>query len=170
MGRKYTAELTQQAVTVANGDVDLIKIKAPTDKCVKILSAFVGQSSDAGDAFAQMITARLLRATGTVTENAGSAITPAKHEFGDAAASSTVTGFNATVIAVGTGVLTPILDETWNAQAGWYYTPTPEEAIVLAPTVGTALSILALQIPVAIPAVGDSALTVTARITFEEIG
>lgn len=166
MGRKYTAVLAAGTITNGNGDADLIQIVAPTDAIVRIHSIFVGQSSDAGDAQAEMLRVQLRRGQGTFTQNAGSAITPAKHEDSDGAATVTATGFSATPAVAGTGTLTTVVEETFNVQAGWYYTPTPEEQLILRPTISTDLSALIVHIP---STVTDD-LTITCRVTFEEVG
>lgn len=166
MGRKYTVTQTATTVTAANTDFDLVNIKAPTDAIVRILSIFVGQSGDAGDAEAELLRVQLRRGQGTFTESAGGALTPAKHEDSDGAATVTATGFNATPASAGTGTLTTITEETFNVQAGWYYTPTPEEQIILRPTIGTDLSSLIVHVP---STVADD-LSMTCRVTFEEVG
>lgn len=167
MGRKYTVTQVGSTVTNGNGTFDLLELKAPTTMALRILSVFVGQAGDAGDAQAEMLQIQLRRGQGTYTPSGGAALTPAKHENGDPVATATATGIQVGMVAVaGTGTLVTVTEETFNVQAGWLYTPTPEEQLILRPTVTTDLSALIVHCP---STVADD-LLVTCRVTFEEIG
>lgn len=166
MGRKYTAMLSNQAWANADGTADLMKILAPTDAIVRIHSIHIGQNTEEGDAQAEMIRVQLKRGQGTFTENSGSAITPAKHEDSDGSATATVTGYNATPAVAGTGTLEVIREEAFNAQSGWWYTPTPEEQIILRPTIGTNLSALIVHLP----GTADDDMSLSCTVVFEEVG
>jgi hypothetical protein len=164
MGRPYTGQVSAVTLPATNA-FDVFELTAPSDACLVIHSIFVGQAgtADYGDAEAEGLTVQLKRASGSFTSGSGGTTpTPAPHSFGDAATGATLEASNTTIAAVGTGALTVLRSETFNVQAGWYYTPTPEERIVLSP--GQALVV---SIPVG-PADAFSALA--ASITFEEQG
>jgi hypothetical protein len=148
----YCATRIGHAVTTSN---DVFEITAPASNAVVIHSAFLGQSSDAGDASAEMLRVQFSRHT--ASSAGGSSVTPLRL--------SDVTqgiAFGGTVEVSNAWVVTNavIMEETFNVQAGWYYTPTPEERIVIPPSGRLAMSM-------GLPA--DS-LTMSARITFEAIG
>lgn len=152
MGRMYTAEVNAVAVTAAQ---DFFEINAPADAIVVLHSCFLGQTSDAGDAEAEMLSVQISRVGGTAGSG-GSSPTVNPHQLGDSAFGGTVEANNTT--QVGTPV--ELYSETFNVQAGWYYVPTPEERFIISPSGG---------IVVEITAPADS-LTMSGRITFEEIG
>lgn len=153
MGRVYTATVLSNAVSVSN---DIFFIKAPASNALVIHSAFVGQASDAGDAQAEMKTIRWRRFS--VDASGGTSVTPRQHtDFGAAVAFGGTVVHSATLQATNHNVLA----ETFNVQAGWYYTPTPEERIVVPPSGRLALTIGGTL---------ADALTMTCRMTFETVG
>lgn len=153
MGRMYTASFEGVAVTAIQ---DLFELVAPADAIVVLHSAFIGQSSDAADAEAEMLQVSISRFTGT-SGSGGTSPTVNPHQIGDSAFGGTVEANNTTQ-----GLTTTVVkSETFNVQAGWYYQPTPEERLVLSPS-----GKLVIELPTA-PA--DS-LTMSGSITFEEIG
>ncbi len=152
MGRMYTAVFNDVAVTAIQ---DLFELNAPADAVVVLHSVTIGQSSDAGDGQAEMLSVQISRCTGS--GSAGSTPTAQKHNVGDAAFGGTVEANNTTQGATAT----PIFSEAFNVQAGWFYRPTPEERIILSPS-----GRIVVELPVA-PA---DALTMSGSITFEEIG
>lgn len=152
MGLVYTAVVDSLAVTA---QVALIEVSAPADGIVKLLSARVGQSSDAADAEAEMLSVSISRFTASGSGGTA-AITADPHEVGFPAHGSTVdTGH--TTLGTGENV---IIQDAFNVQAGWLYVPTPGEEIIVSPS-GI--------IGIVISAPADS-LTVHASLTFEEIG
>lgn len=153
MGRVYTASRQGVAVTTAN---DIFEISAPASNAIVLLSAFVGQSSDAGDAAAEML--RIQIARHTASSSGGGTTTPLRH-FDVAGGMA----FGGTVEHSNTFVATNnvILEETFNVQAGWYYTPVPEERIIIPPSGRLAISL---------PAAPADSLTMSVRATFETIG
>jgi hypothetical protein len=159
MGRVYTAQFGNVAATAAQ---DFFELLASATQIIIIHSIFVGQSSDAGDAQAEMLRVQIKRASGTYTGGSGgSTPTAAPHNFSDTAFSGTVEANNTTQATAGSGALTTILEETFNVQAGWYYTPTPEERIVLNPSQALVVST---------PSTPADSLTISGRITFEVLG
>ncbi len=154
MGMIYTANLVGFSFA-NNGAVDLWEITAPTDAVVVLHSVYIGQDSDYADAQAEGLTVSLTRyATAGVN---GTALTPAPHDTGYAAAGSTVDKLNTTQ----GGTPTVVLSDSWNIQIGWQYRPSPEERIVISPG-----KILAVELPDS-PA---DTIVIDSSITFEEIG
>jgi len=156
MGRVYTVSVSAVTVSAAQ---DFFEILAGASQTIRILSAFIGQSSDAGDAEAEMLGVLLKRGSGSFNSGTGgSTPTAVPHHFSDTAVSSTTIEANNTGQAsAGSGALTTIRAESMNVQAGWYYTPTPEEVIVLSPSQALVVSITAPGDP----------LTMYGSITFE---
>lgn len=151
MGRIYTASISEVAVSAAQ---DLFELTAPSTGMVRILSARWGQSSDAGDAAAELLPWNLTRYA--TSGSGGSTPTPAPHSVGHAASGVTVEANNTTQ----GGTPTVVLSDCWNVQAGYLYQPPPEEMVTIPPS-----GILAIEFPSA-PA--DS-ITVSGSVTFEEL-
>jgi len=153
MGRMYTTEVNAVAVTAAQ---DFFEVNAPSDGVVVIHSAFIGQTSDAGDAAAEILGVQISRTDNSVAGSGGSVVTARPHEVGDSAFGGTTEVNNTTQ----TTVTTELRSEAFNVQAGWFYQPAPGERIVISPS-GTVV------VEITVPA--DS-LTMHGSITFEEIG
>lgn len=159
MGRKFTVQFDNVAVSAAQ---DFFEIITGASQCLRLLSAFIGQSSDAGDASAEMLRVLLKRASGSYTTGSGgSTPTPAPHDFVSPAYGSTVRANSTTAAVVGTGALTTLAAETFNVQAGWYYTPTPDEWIEINPSQAIIINL---------PGAPADALTMSGRAVFEVIG
>lgn len=156
MGRIYTVTRAVASKDV-NPPADLIELAAPSTMALRILSAHIGQASDYGDAEAEGLVAILARAATSGT--GGSSATPAKHSNGDPASSVTAELDNTSQA----GTQTTILQEGFNLQLGWFYNPTPDEAIIVPPS-----GILVLGLAGTVDM--EDAVNMTYRITFEEIG
>ena len=158
MGRVYSAQVNGVAATAAQ---DVFELLTPADLVVCVHSVFIGQTTDAGDAEAEMLGVQIKRGSGSITSGSGGS-TPSMfpHVFSDTAASCTLEANNTTIAVVGAGALSILQAESFNVQAGWYYTPTPEERIWLSPS---------QYFIVTMTAPADS-ITLNARIVFEEIG
>jgi len=152
MGRKYAAVFEEVAVTVAQ---DLFEVVAPADGAVVIHSVTITQSSDAGDAEAEMLPILIHR--GTATGSGGTTVTPSPLAVGDAAFGGTVEANNTTQSVEGTFLHA----EAFNIQIGFYYLPPPEDRPILSPS---GLFIVELQ------AAPSDSLTMNGTIVFEEIG
>ena len=152
MGRVYTASFEEVAVTVAQ---DLFEVVAPADASVVIHSVTITQSTDAGDAQAEMLPILIHR--GTATGSGGSSVTPSPLQVGDAAFGGTVEANNTSQSVVGTFLHA----EAFNVQIGFYFLPPPEDRPVVSPS---ALFIVELQ------AAPDDSITVNGTVVFEEIG
>lgn len=152
MGRKYAAVFEEIAVTVAQ---DLFEVVAPADGTVVVHSVTITQSSDAGDAQAEMLPILIHR--GTATGSGGTTITPSPLSEGDAAFGGVVEANNTTQSVEGTF----LHGEAFNVQIGFYYLPPPEDRVEVSPS---QLFIVELQ------AAPDDSLTMNGTIVFEEIG
>lgn len=151
MGRMYSISRSGTTTT----SCDIWRITAPSTAVVRLHSAFFGQSSDFGDAAAEMLRIQIFR-PGSIGATFLSNQSARSNELGD----SSFGGTNSFSSVLSTGN-TLLIEETFNIQAGWYYTPTPEERITVSP--GGKLSI-------ALPAAPADGLTTSFRATFEEIG
>lgn len=169
MARTYTATLQIAAATLGTL---VFQLPASASQCIKIISIFMGQSSDAGDANAQMMRAVLQRVTGTITNGTGGAtVTAQPKDSAIGAFSGTVRAGDVTTFPTTAGTATVIEEETFNVQAGWYHTPVPEERWELAPSEklwvylgGPTEDFVGAPIALANP------ITLSARITFEVSG
>lgn len=158
MGRVYTVTFANVAATAVQ---DLFTIPSGSTQVIKILSAFIGQSSDEGDAQAELLRIRVRRASGAYTQGSGGSTPTANpHRFSDTAFAGGTVHANDTTQGSG-GTITTIFEETFNVQAGWYYTPTPEEVFVLS---GSQFFILDL------PGAPTDELTISGRVTFDVEG
>lgn len=125
MGRMYACVFEQVTVSAAQ---DLFQIDAPADSVVVLHSVTITQTSDAGDAEAEMLP--ILFHRGTTDGSGGSTITPRRMAIGDALFGGTVEANNTTQSTEGNQVHA----ESFNVQAGFFYRPTPEERIVISPS------------------------------------
>jgi hypothetical protein len=149
----YTASFDNVAVTAAQ---DLFQLLASATVPIIIHEVRIGQSSDAGDAEAEMLRIALARSDMTINGSGGTTPTPAKHSDGSSAA-ATVSEANNTTLST---VQTVIVADTFNVQAGWLYVPTPEERIIILPTEGFIVNL---------PGAPNDSLTMSGSVTFEEI-
>ncbi len=152
MGRIYSASFEEVAVTAAQ---DLFEVVAPADASVIIHSVTITQSTDAGDAQAEMLPILIHR--GTATGSGGSSVTASPLQVGDAAFGGTVEANNTSQSVEGTFLHA----EAFNVQIGFYFLPPPEDRPVVSPS---ALFIVELQ------AAPDDSITVNGTVVFEEIG
>lgn len=152
MGRVYSASFSEVAVTAAQ---DLFEVVAPADASVIIHAVTITQSSDAGDAQAEMLPILIHR--GTATGSGGSTVTPSPLQVGDTAFGGTVEANNTAQSVEGTFLHA----EDFNVQIGFYFLPPPEDRPVVSPS---ALFIVELK-----SAPSDS-LTMSGTVVFEEIG
>jgi hypothetical protein len=156
MGRFYTASFSAVSVSAA---VDVFEVLAASGKPFVLHEVVIAQSSDYGDAAAEGLSVLIKRATGSYTSGSGgSTATPAKHATNDAAAGPTAETNNTTQASAGSGTLTTLRAEAFNAQAGYQYLPPPEQRYVFLPAEACVVSITA-------PA---DALTLSGSLVFEE--
>lgn len=132
MGQRYSCSFQEVAVTAAQ---DLFELAAPADAVVRLISCRIGQSSDPGDAQAEMIPIKIVRGHGSVTSGSGgTAGVEEPLSKGFSAAGSVVEINNTTKMVVGSGSLHTMLNDAFNLQVGWLYQPVPEEVIEVSPS------------------------------------
>jgi len=153
MFRVYSA--TFEAVTVSAAQ-DFFELNAPATGACVLLSASIGQYSDPGDAEAEMLRMQIKRSTGT-SGSGGSTVTARPHEVLLAVFPGTVDANNTTVATT----TTVVRAETWNAQVGWLYQPTPEERLTVAPSG---------RLVISLPAAPADALSMSGTMTFAFLG
>lgn len=96
--RIYTVSFTEVAVTVA---ADLFELTPADDKPLEVLGLFIGQSSDFGDAAAEILPYRVIRGH-TSSGSGGTATTPRPLNRSDSAAGFTAETCNTTAASAGT--------------------------------------------------------------------
>jgi hypothetical protein len=111
-GRIYTVTFTATAVTA---QVDVFEIRPADDKPCEVLGLFIGQSSDFGDAQAELIAYSVIRGF-TTSGSGGSTPTPTPVERSDAAAGFSAETLNTTL--ANTGTTTTVWADTFNVAAG----------------------------------------------------
>lgn len=157
MGRIYTASFQNVAYTTND---DVFELLTTSAVCAVIHEVTVTQSTEIGDAQAEMLRFTLHRVTGAPTSGSGGTTpTPIPHSPGDAAAVCTVEANNTTDLTGGTSVL--LREEAVHIANGFYYQPIPEDRITIAP--GTRFMVKLANSP------ADS-VSLSGTITFEEIG
>lgn len=154
MGRIYTATDADNGITTTG---DIVEITAPSDGTIEILSFYFGQTSDAGNSEAEMSQVSIKR-VGT-SGSGGATVTPLKHDAGDGATGATIESYNTTDATPEASVSG--WGEAFNLQAGLFYTPTPEERILIGPSEGIVFKLEKS------PA---DAIDVVFRLTWEERG
>jgi hypothetical protein len=150
-GRVYSASVTEVAVSAIQ---DFFELAAGAGSAIELLSVRLGQSTEEGDAAAEMLPVSIHRVT--VSGSAGSTPTIRPHQVGDTA-DATVEANNTTQ-ATGN---TELIHDAFNVQIGWLYQPAPDERIIIPPS-----GLLVVELPVA-PA--DS-MNMSGTITWKEIG
>lgn len=158
-GRLYTVRTGFQTVSAAQ---DLIELLAGTTTPFLLHYLGISQSSDAGDAEAELLQVALKRGSGSYTSGSGGgALTVVKHLLGDAAdAFAGEERNNTTQATAGTGALGTLFEEAMNVQAGWQFLPPPSFNNFF--NISQAL-ILSLSAPA-------DALTLQAMAIIEELG
>lgn len=154
-GRMYTVVIDAVAVSAVQ---DLIELTAADDRPIEIAGIFLSQSSDAGDAAAEMLRYRIRRGQ-TVSGSGGSSATPVPVNPRDAAAGFTAEINNTT--QAGTGTIVVVHADAFNVQAGLQLL-LPEE---FRPGTDQGSNILTIDCPAA-PA---DALTVSGAIYVREL-
>jgi len=147
----YTAEI-EAGVTAAKS---LIHITVPADSVIEILSASITNSDiDA----TEQLEAGVYHVT-TIGAPVGTAITPEKHETGDAASGVTAIG---NLTTEPTTYNTIALDhQGFSNLNGYRYDPLPEERPIVSPSGAFGLRLLAAP---------DGATNLIAQVVYREIG
>jgi len=142
MGRIYSVEFTNQALTAANGDHDYFEIDPAAEKPVRPIAIFIGQESQEGDALEDFVRWAILRCTGgTFTSGSGGAApTPRPLDIGDPAAGFAAETANTTV-ATTSGTLQRIHSDAFNIRTGLQLILPPELRVIVSGAANDALLI-----------------------------
>ena len=155
MGRIYTAQFTDVAVTAAQ---DLFEVVAAADSIVLIHDLHISQKSDVGDAAEEILSLQLISGY-TTSGSGGSSVTPGAREVQDSAFGGTCEANNTTVANTGTTVTHYAW--AWNIRGPFDKVWTPETRPIVAPR---------RRVVVRLPVAPADSLTMSGTITFEEIG
>lgn len=159
MGQMYHAEFSAIAVSVLQ---DIFEVLAATDNCIIIHGFEIFQTTDVGDAEEEILQLETVRGVGSVTSGSGGGtITAEPVEDGFAAAAATVERNNTTRMIAGSGVLDDLEQFGWNIRIPLEKIWTPETRPVITPGDRWTL---------ALPAAPNDEITVSGKLTFEEIG
>lgn len=138
MSRKYSISIA--AVNVSTVPQDLFQISMPASKVGRLHEVRVNQHGSTTSAQVQV---RISKLSATVTNGSGgSTPTINKMEDGDAASSATVFANNSTTQATSSGTKVTAVSDAFNVLAGWQYTPTPEDQVVIAPSCAVVVEIV----------------------------
>lgn len=96
--RIYTVSFSATAVTV---QVDLFELRPADDKPIEVIGLFLGQSSDFGDAQAELLAYTVIRGF-TTSGSGGATPTPAPLNRSDTAAGFSAETLNTTLATTGT--------------------------------------------------------------------
>ncbi len=154
-GPMYAASFGGVAVSVVQ---DLFQLLAAAAVPLIIHGIRIGQSSDAGDAQAEMLRIQLTRTDFTINGSGGTTPT-ARALSPDSSAADTIVEANNTTLST---VQTVLVDDAFNVQSGWLWMPTPEERIIVPAGVTNGFIVGLLTAPA-------DALTMSGTILFEEI-
>ena len=153
MGRVYETQFNNVTVSAVQ---DLLSVQSTSGMALKILEIVLGQITITS---VEALRLTFKRFSGAYTiGSGGSAPTPQKHNFGDAAAVGTVRANDTTQTTGGTSVT--IRSDIFNEVNGFQYLAIPDKEIILAPSQAFILSMD--NAPAA-------ARTMSGAITFEEL-
>lgn len=128
LGMAYTLVAPMTAQTVS---IDLFELNAPSDSCVLILSGYIGQVSDFGDAQAENLKIQFIKGF-TTSGSGGSALTPMPSQHGFAAAGGSYEANNTTLATSGTNLT--MHEDAFNVAIGYNLRDLPEEFKMLSPS------------------------------------
>ena len=135
MGRMFSVPIVAVAVSAVQ---DLFEITAPSGAGLILRELIIGQSSDFGDAQAEILGIAIKRGAGHTPGSSGSAVTPVPFVSGLTAA-ATAARNNTTQAVAGSGTLTTVIADTFNEQTGYRrivdLTLRPSEAAIVSVTV-----------------------------------
>jgi hypothetical protein len=151
----YTGNFSAVAVTAQQ---DLFEIVAPSTAIVVVKHILITQNTEFGDAQEEEL--RLLIKRGqTTTGSGGTTVTPVPLETRFPSSGSTVKANNTTKATAGTIVTLHV--ENWNVRMPYILLPTPENVIILGPSVRMTLELATTP--------ADS-ITMDGTVYFTEIG
>ena len=114
----FSAVISGQTITNAGGDQDIFELVAPANSRVLIHDVILGQTTEEGDAAAELLGILLMRGH-TTTGSGGAAVTPVNLNPYSRVSGCTVARNNTTVAADGSPAT--ILADAWNLQAGYVW-------------------------------------------------
>lgn len=117
-----------QAVAVTAAQ-DLFYLATDASTIIEVMSIFVSQSSDFGDAQDELLRVRF-RSGMTTVGSGGSSVTPAVVAIGGTAAAGVTARVNDTTASSG-GTIVDAYEDCFNVRAGWPYVPPPEIRFVI---------------------------------------
>lgn len=159
MGRIYHGQVSGVTVSAAQ---DIFELLAPADAVLVVHSWTVFQTSDVGDAAEEILRLQTVRGVGSVTSGSGgTTVTTQPLSDGDPATGATLEANNTTQMVVGSGSLDTLEQYGWNVRIPMTTIYTPETRPVISPSNRWTL---------ALPGAPADALTLSATVTFEEIG
>jgi hypothetical protein len=150
----YSATFQAVAVTAAQ---DLISLLASSTVRIKLHAAYIGQSSDAGDAQDEFLRIRIRRGMTTVGSGGGT-FTPVDLGLTGTAAASTARINDTTAASAGT--ILEIHEECFPVRGGWVYMPTPDMRPICE---------VSTRIAINLPAAPADSLTMSGTVYFEEL-
>jgi hypothetical protein len=127
MGMIYTASFEDVTISTA-GAHDCFELLPATQRPCIIHAVSLSQNTDIQDAGEFMARVQLIRGF-TASGSGGSAATEVANDPSAPAASATVETNNTTPATTGTGAV--LWSEAWNVRVGFYYTPVPEDRIIV---------------------------------------
>ncbi len=149
MGRIYSAVFVEVAVSASS---DLFQLEAVTKGAI-IHAIYLGQTSDFGDATAEIVSLQIARITDDVTAGP----LEAQLDLGDAAATADVAINQTSQLTTG---FDPIHADVWNVALPYVYLPPPELRITV--EIGNAI-VVDMEAPA-------DELTMSGTIYWEETG
>lgn len=155
-GPIFSAPFSATALTT--NAQDLFFVTAPSNSRVAIREIRLGQTSEAGDTEAELLSLTLMR--GSTSVAAGSTVTPrnVRGHTGAPIAGTAVSAPSTTLASTDSAAL--MLADAWNVAAGWWFNPPAAERPVIEPAQTMLLRMSA-------PA---DAMTINGTLVFQELG
>ena len=152
-GRVYSVEFQNVSVTVVQ---DLFLLQSTSGMAFKLLEIVLGQVSITT---VEELRVSLKRFSGAYTAGTGgSAVTPVKHNFGDAGA--TVTAISNATGQTSGGTSATLRADTFNEVNGYQYLAIPDREIIIAPSQALVFSL---------DTAPSAARLMSCTVTFEEM-
>lgn len=157
----FTVSFAAVAVSAVQ---DLFALVAASSSRIAICRIEIGQSSDAGDAAAEMLAYTFKRGA-TVAGSGGTAPTPVNLKGHTGAKSAVTTARVNDTTQAGTGTIVTLVANAFNVQAGILYAPRYDEYVDERITVEQGQRFV-----VSLDTAPADALTMSGTIVFEEVG
>lgn len=125
IGTLFSYPIAPAAVTVA---VDVWEILVPAGKTVYIHEILLTQTTEEGDAQAEMLGVLIKRGVGATSGSGGSTQAGVPH-MSTGTGAPTAETLNTTQASAGSGSLTTIRADGFNVQGGYQYLPPPEQRL-----------------------------------------